>query len=243
MSSGAAANLCVAVPYLASTVVYIVADGHARGPLGSLLARFGHDLLVGGAKYQLYFLLVSMQIYLCFPVIRWLIWVTDGHHRLLLGACAAFHPRRDHGAGEWRLPAGGGAGEPGGGMDVLPGGEPRRRAAVEHPQPLDLGGRRRLLSAGVTGPARWGCRCAATPPCASSGSASWRAGGSTNPTGTPPSPPPSRPSGTSPGGGPVRVAAVASVAGMRRLPVENASVTTLAIPTSAASGWWGRRAS
>jgi peptidoglycan/LPS O-acetylase OafA/YrhL len=83
-------HLAVAVPYLVWTVVYIVADGHARDPLGSLLETLGGDLLVGGAKYQMYFLLVSMQIYLCFPVIRWLIRVTEGHHRLLLGACAAY---------------------------------------------------------------------------------------------------------------------------------------------------------
>jgi peptidoglycan/LPS O-acetylase OafA/YrhL len=82
--------LCVAVPYLVWTVVYIVADGHARDPLPGLLGRLRDDLLFGGAKYQMYFLLVSMQIYLCFPVIRWLIRVTAGHHRLLLGACAAF---------------------------------------------------------------------------------------------------------------------------------------------------------
>jgi surface polysaccharide O-acyltransferase-like enzyme len=82
--------LCVAVPYLAWTVIYIVADGHAADPLGSLLARLGTDLLFGGAKYQMYFLLVSMQIYLCFPVIRWVIRATAGHHRLLVGACAIF---------------------------------------------------------------------------------------------------------------------------------------------------------
>jgi peptidoglycan/LPS O-acetylase OafA/YrhL len=31
-----------------------------------------------------------MQIYLCFPVIRWVIRATRDHHGLLLGACAAF---------------------------------------------------------------------------------------------------------------------------------------------------------
>jgi peptidoglycan/LPS O-acetylase OafA/YrhL len=82
--------LCVAVPYLAWTVIYIAADGHWRDPLGSLLRLLGGDLLTGGAKYQLYFLLVSMQIYLCFPVIRWLLRVTRNHHLLLLAGCAVF---------------------------------------------------------------------------------------------------------------------------------------------------------
>jgi peptidoglycan/LPS O-acetylase OafA/YrhL len=82
--------LCVAVPYAAWTLVYMLADGHWRDPAGSFLHTLGADLLTGGAKYQLYFLLVSMQIYLCFPVIRWLIRATRDHHGLLLGACAVF---------------------------------------------------------------------------------------------------------------------------------------------------------
>jgi peptidoglycan/LPS O-acetylase OafA/YrhL len=81
--------LCVGVPYLAWTLIYMAADGHWRDPLGSLLRLLGGNLLTGGAKYQLYFLLVSMQIYLCFPVIRWLLRVTRHHHLLLLGGCAA----------------------------------------------------------------------------------------------------------------------------------------------------------
>ena len=80
--------LCVAVPYVAWTLVYMLADGHWRDPLGSFLHTLGADLATGGAKYQLYFLLVSMQIYLCFPVIRWLIRATRNHHGALLGACA-----------------------------------------------------------------------------------------------------------------------------------------------------------
>jgi surface polysaccharide O-acyltransferase-like enzyme len=83
-------HLCVAVPYAAWTVVYLIADGHWRDPAGSFLHTLGADLLTGGAKYQLYFLLVSMQIYLCFPVIRWVIRATRDHHGLLLGACAVF---------------------------------------------------------------------------------------------------------------------------------------------------------
>ena len=82
--------LCVAVPYAVWTLVYMLADGHWRDPLGAFLHTLGGDLLTGGAKYQLYFLLVSMQIYLCFPAIRWLIRATRNHHGRLLGACAVF---------------------------------------------------------------------------------------------------------------------------------------------------------
>ncbi|HEX6492736.1 MAG TPA: acyltransferase [Candidatus Dormibacteraeota bacterium] len=81
--------LCVAVPYVAWTLVYMLADGHWRDPLASFLSTLAGDLATGGAKYQLYFLLVSMQIYLCFPAIRWLIRATRNHHGVLLGACAA----------------------------------------------------------------------------------------------------------------------------------------------------------
>ena len=80
--------LCVAVPYVAWTLIYTLADGHWREPLPGFLHTLGADLVTGGAKYQLYFLLVSMQIYLCFPVIRWLIRATRNHRGALLGACA-----------------------------------------------------------------------------------------------------------------------------------------------------------
>lgn len=82
--------LCVAVPYLAWTVIYVAADGHWRDPLSTLPHLLLGDLLTGGAKYQLYFLLVSMQIYLVFPVIRRVLRATRDHHVLLLAACAVF---------------------------------------------------------------------------------------------------------------------------------------------------------
>jgi surface polysaccharide O-acyltransferase-like enzyme len=82
--------LCVAVPYLAWTVIYMCADGHWRDPIGTLPHLLVGDLLTGGAKYQLYFLLVSMQIYLVFPLIRWVLQVTRRHHGLLLAGCAVF---------------------------------------------------------------------------------------------------------------------------------------------------------
>jgi surface polysaccharide O-acyltransferase-like enzyme len=81
--------LYVAVPYVAWSAIYLLADG-PLGSLGSAARTFGHDLLTGSARYQMYFLLVSMQIYLCLPVIRWVLRVTRRRHGLLLAGCAVF---------------------------------------------------------------------------------------------------------------------------------------------------------
>lgn len=77
--------LLVAVPYFTWTVLYFLADGP---PLRASV--FWQDLLTGTARYHLYFLLVSMQIYLVFPLIRGLLRVTRGYHRALLAASAVF---------------------------------------------------------------------------------------------------------------------------------------------------------
>ena len=61
--------LCVAVPYLTWSVLYyaytVVGPQHAT-PSASV---FGWDLLSGNAEYHLYFLLVTLQLYLAFPFI------------------------------------------------------------------------------------------------------------------------------------------------------------------------------
>jgi peptidoglycan/LPS O-acetylase OafA/YrhL len=58
----------VGVPYAAWTAVYEVdAALTAHGSLSA--AHFGTDLLTGGAEYHLYFLLVTMQLYLVFPLL------------------------------------------------------------------------------------------------------------------------------------------------------------------------------
>lgn len=54
----------VAVPYVAWTFVYWL-DGHWTGIHQSLVS----DLVTGNAEYHLYFLLVTMQLYLAFPLI------------------------------------------------------------------------------------------------------------------------------------------------------------------------------
>jgi surface polysaccharide O-acyltransferase-like enzyme len=77
--------LFVLVPYLVWTVLYFLADG---APF--LRANLVTDLLTGEARYHLYFLLVSMQIYLIFPLIRRLLQATEHFHGVLLAGCAVF---------------------------------------------------------------------------------------------------------------------------------------------------------
>lgn len=77
--------LFVVVPYLTWTVLYFFANG---GPFR--VGTFVQELLTGTARYHLYFLLVSMQIYLVFPLVRGLLTLTRRHHGALLAGSAAF---------------------------------------------------------------------------------------------------------------------------------------------------------
>ena len=69
--------------YLSWSAVYYAADGRARG-------AFLPDLLNAGARYHLYFLLVSMQIYLLFPLIRWLAKKTERYHAQVFGLALGY---------------------------------------------------------------------------------------------------------------------------------------------------------
>jgi peptidoglycan/LPS O-acetylase OafA/YrhL len=73
--------------YLTWSAIYYAFDGAGRGPFP---AAFLHDLETADARYHLYFLLVSMQMYLLFPAFRWLLRKTEGHHRWLLAAALAY---------------------------------------------------------------------------------------------------------------------------------------------------------
>ncbi|HEX4213221.1 MAG TPA: acyltransferase family protein [Candidatus Dormibacteraeota bacterium] len=75
----------VATPYLVCSVAYFIADGDSLLPLSSALHTLGVDILTGAARYHLYFLLVTMQFYLVFPLVRWLVRVTKGHHLMVCG--------------------------------------------------------------------------------------------------------------------------------------------------------------
>jgi peptidoglycan/LPS O-acetylase OafA/YrhL len=76
--------------YVIWTLIYFLADGERLDPVSSALAAFGRDLLSGDARYQLYFLLVTMQVYLAFPLLRWLLQRTARHHLALLLAAGAY---------------------------------------------------------------------------------------------------------------------------------------------------------
>ncbi len=81
----------VGVPYVLWSVFYwaysIVAGIHQE-TAAQAVRRLALELVTGEAWYQLYFLLVSMQIYLLFPLLLRLVRRTAGYHKWLLGASA-----------------------------------------------------------------------------------------------------------------------------------------------------------
>lgn len=82
--------LYVGLPYLAWSLIYFLADSPDLNPLGPALQTFADTVLHATARYHLYFLLVSMQIYLVFPLIRALLKATRRHHLILLAVAGAY---------------------------------------------------------------------------------------------------------------------------------------------------------
>lgn len=80
----------VGVPYLVWSAIFVVLAGFGRpGANGwTLLGSYLHAILWGDAWYHLYFLLVTMQLYLLFPVLVWIIRKTRQHHLALVIAAA-----------------------------------------------------------------------------------------------------------------------------------------------------------
>lgn len=78
----------VVLPYIAWTVVYwlLVSELQAPGTVPPLRALL-EDMATGWL--QLYFLLVTMQVYLLFPLLAWLVRRTQGFHWLVLLVGAA----------------------------------------------------------------------------------------------------------------------------------------------------------
>ncbi|MCW2526908.1 MAG: Surface polysaccharide O-acyltransferase-like enzyme [Pseudonocardiales bacterium] len=75
--------LTVGAPYVAWSVVYTFIE--RDGVVGwSFISKLGNNLAAGNAWYHLYFLLVSMQIYLLYPLLAKLIRATAAHHGRLL---------------------------------------------------------------------------------------------------------------------------------------------------------------
>ncbi|MCS0646069.1 acyltransferase [Curtobacterium flaccumfaciens] len=80
--------LLVGVPYLAWSFVYVAAawllSPTRRGDLPDLVRTAAEGIVTGTSWYHLYFLLVTMQVYLLLPVIVWLVRRTRGHHVTVL---------------------------------------------------------------------------------------------------------------------------------------------------------------
>jgi peptidoglycan/LPS O-acetylase OafA/YrhL len=78
--------LLVGVPYVVWSTIYFVAE-HLYSPHGTFWGNVGayfFHLVTGTAWYHLYFLLVTMQVYLLVPLIIWFVKKTRGHHRTVL---------------------------------------------------------------------------------------------------------------------------------------------------------------
>lgn len=78
--------LLVGLPYVVWSGVYVFLNATISDSLGDPIARlvdWGQALLRGDAAEQLYFLLVTMQVYLLLPAIMWLVRRTRRHHVLL----------------------------------------------------------------------------------------------------------------------------------------------------------------
>jgi peptidoglycan/LPS O-acetylase OafA/YrhL len=78
--------LLVGVPYLVWSAIYVgYADlVHPPASIGAGLLAYVVAVVTGTAAYHLYFLLVTMQVYLLLPLVVRLIRGTRGHHALLL---------------------------------------------------------------------------------------------------------------------------------------------------------------
>jgi peptidoglycan/LPS O-acetylase OafA/YrhL len=75
----------IGVPYVAWSLIYFFARGQTTA-----VGAFGAMLLTGTAAYHLYFLLVSMQMYLVFPLLRRLLTATRRHSGPVLAAAVAY---------------------------------------------------------------------------------------------------------------------------------------------------------
>lgn len=97
--------LLVVVPYVVWTVIYFIADAVPMHPLSGAVHTFTLDLLTGAARYHLYFLLVTMQLYLVFPLVMAFIRWTRGYHWLVFLLALAYQLvfTQAHHAG-WHLP-------------------------------------------------------------------------------------------------------------------------------------------
>ena len=78
--------LLVGVPYVVWSTIYFVSANiyHPHYTVLQFIANYLFKLVTGQAWYHLYFLLVTMQVYLLVPLIIWFVKKTRGHHRTVL---------------------------------------------------------------------------------------------------------------------------------------------------------------
>ncbi|HET9256968.1 MAG TPA: acyltransferase [Pseudonocardiaceae bacterium] len=90
--------LLVGVPYVIWSAIY-TGLGLITTPLPptAALIQLGRNLITGTACYHLYFLVVTMQFYLLFPLFLWLLRVTRGWHGWLLALGAVLQAAIDTG--------------------------------------------------------------------------------------------------------------------------------------------------
>jgi peptidoglycan/LPS O-acetylase OafA/YrhL len=79
----------VAVPYVTWTAIYSAINGEPLSQPASWVGQFALNLATGAACYHLYFLLLSMQLYLIFPLLLRLARATRRYHLLLLAVSFA----------------------------------------------------------------------------------------------------------------------------------------------------------
>jgi surface polysaccharide O-acyltransferase-like enzyme len=79
----------IVIPYVAWTLVYFFFNGELHAPALTALRQLADELATGSARFHLYFLLVTMQIYLVFPLLLWLVRATRSHHRLVFALSLA----------------------------------------------------------------------------------------------------------------------------------------------------------
>ncbi len=84
--------MLIGIPYVVWSVfywAYAIVLGNFQEPIPHALWRLVVDIATGEAWYQMYFLLVTMQVYLLFPLLLKLLRATEGYHRWVLAVSGA----------------------------------------------------------------------------------------------------------------------------------------------------------
>lgn len=77
----------IGIPYVVWSAIYVYAGMHPNGAeIGLYFSRLGWALIEGTAWYHLYYLLITMQVYLLFPLFKPMIKRTWAYHRYVFAA-------------------------------------------------------------------------------------------------------------------------------------------------------------